>query len=79
MDGVRDMLLAKNAAYGDAALNPMRVFSDLEAIEGLKVRIDDKLSRIKNAGLCHATEDTLLDLIGYFALLSIAYDEIKQQ
>lgn len=67
---IRDMLLAKNAAYGDSALNPVRVFSQSDTIEQLNVRIDDKLSRISRG---HAAgEDAELDLIGYLILKRIA-------
>ena len=70
---VIDLLLEKNSAYGDTANNPSNVFSKLDSIEAIKVRIDDKLSRIKNKGLNDKTEDTLTDLIGYLVLLKIAY------
>lgn len=75
-DEVCDLLLTKNAAYGNAALEPIHIFSKLDSTEGLKQRIDDKLSRIANVGLNADTEDTLLDITGYLILLSIAYDEI---
>ena len=68
------LLLAKNAAYGDSALQPLNVFSKADAVHGIKVRIDDKLKRIKNSGLVDATEDTLQDLAGYLILLMIAKD-----
>ena len=68
---VRDMLLAKNAAYGDSALQPLRVFSRSDAQEQLLVRIDDKLSRIAR-GSDYANEDTVLDLIGYLILLRVS-------
>jgi hypothetical protein len=61
------MLLRKNLAYGDSALNPLRVFSKADAGAGLRVRIDDKLSRIRNQGF-DDSEDTLQDLIGYLIL-----------
>lgn len=64
----------KNAKYGDAALEPLKIFSKAGAVAGIKVRIDDKLKRIQNAGLCDATEDTLQDLAGYLILLMIAKD-----
>jgi len=64
----------KNARYGDAALDPLNIFSKANAVAGIKVRIDDKLKRIQNAGLVDATEDTLQDLAGYFILLMIAKD-----
>ena len=68
------LLLQKNAKYGDSALQPLNVFSEANAVNGIKVRIDDKLKRIKNAGLVDATEDTLQDLAGYLILLMIAKD-----
>jgi len=66
-DEVVDMLLRKNLAYGDSALNPLRIFSKADAGAGLRVRIDDKLSRIRNQGF-DDSEDTLQDLIGYLIL-----------
>ena len=68
------LLLSKNAAYGNSALDPLKVFSEAGAVAGIKVRIDDKLMRIKNSGLVDATEDTLQDLAGYLILLMIAKD-----
>ena len=69
---IRSLLLAKNRKYGDSALNPSRIFSKADAIEQIRVRIDDKLSRIKNVGEASDDEDTLQDLIGYLILLEIA-------
>lgn len=62
----------KNAKYGNSALDPVQIFSQAGAVAGIKVRIDDKLKRIKNSGLTDATEDTLQDLAGYIILLMIA-------
>ena len=64
----------KNSKYGNSALEPLNVFSPANAVAGIKMRIDDKLKRIKNAGLVDATEDTLQDLAGYLILLMIARD-----
>jgi len=80
---IGDMLKAKNAAYGNSALDPLRIFSRAETVEQLNVRIDDKLSRIKRGKLfggpsdAHcasglAAEDVDLDLIGYLVLRRIA-------
>lgn len=69
-DEIKAMLLAKNAAYGDSALQPVRVFSDASPTEALRVRIDDKISRLARGA--SAGEDTVLDLIGYLILLRIA-------
>ena len=68
------MLLMKNDKYGNSALEPLNVFSEAGAVAGIKMRIDDKLKRIKNSGLVDATEDTLQDLAGYLILLMIAKD-----
>ena len=71
---LEELLLNKNAKYGNSALEPLNVFSGAGAVAGIKMRIDDKLKRIKNAGLVDATEDTLQDLAGYLILLMIAKD-----
>ena len=68
---VRDMLLEKNRKYGNSALDPVRVFSKADRLEQLKVRIDDKLSRIRNAQ-SDEDEDVVDDLLGYLVLYKIA-------
>jgi len=72
---IRDLLISKNKAYGDSALEPDNIFSKLDNAQAICARIDDKLSRIKNVGLDDKTEDTLDDLIGYLILLKIARSE----
>ena len=69
---IRDLLISKNEAYGDSALEPDNIFSKLDSAQAICARIDDKLSRIKNVGLDDNTEDTLDDLIGYLILLKVA-------
>lgn len=68
---MRELLIAKNQAYGNSALEPVRIFSKATPVEQLLVRIDDKLSR-----LCRGDEypgdDTITDLLGYLLLLKIA-------
>jgi hypothetical protein len=71
LDEIRDLLIAKNQKYGNSALEPLGVFSQLSAKEGLLVRIDDKLKRIKNGSLEKDDEDVINDLIGYLILLKI--------
>jgi hypothetical protein len=72
-DQIKELLLEKNAKYGDSALNPTRVFSKANAVEQILVRIDDKLNRVKQgAGLLANDEDVVMDLIGYLVLLKIA-------
>jgi hypothetical protein len=72
LQGILELLEEKNKAYGDSALNPIRLFSRVDAVESLCVRIDDKLNRIKNKGITPDTEDSIQDLIGYLVLLQIA-------
>ena len=72
LDEIRDLLIAKNIKYGNSALEPLGVFSQLSAKEGLLVRIDDKLKRIKNGSLDRDDEDVVNDLIGYLVLLKIS-------
>ena len=74
-DAIAEMLLAKNAAYGDSALSPLRVFSHADNAEQLRVRIDDKLSRLARGS--DAGEDVVRDLIGYLVLLRIAERRAK--
>lgn len=71
-DEVKNLLLQKNMKYGDAALNPLRVFSKSSSLEQLRVRMDDKLSRIRNQDP-NEDEDPVLDLIGYLILYRVAY------
>lgn len=73
---IRDMLLKKNRAYGDSALDPVRVFSRATPIEQLLVRMDDKISRMVRGDLASIPEEdleaTVTDLAGYCILLKIA-------
>ena len=46
-DYIKNMLVDKNRRYGDSAINPIRMFSKLNPVEQINVRIDDKLSRLK--------------------------------
>ena len=65
------MLQEKNVAYGDSALDPVRIFSKANPIEQLLVRIDDKLSRFAR-GSDYPGDNDIDDLIGYLVLLKIA-------
>lgn len=69
------MLEQKNAAYGDAALNPVRIFSKADPLEQLKVRIDDKLSRLARGSA--AGEDVIHDLLGYLVIYRIQMNRLK--
>lgn len=64
------LLTEKNKRYGNSALEPLRVFNRADASDGIMVRIDDKLSRIKNSDKLRKND--VSDLIGYLVLLCIA-------
>lgn len=75
LDEIKALLIAKNQKYGNSALEPLGIFSQLSAKDGLLVRIDDKLKRIKNGSLEKDDEDVINDLIGYLVLLKIYSDQ----
>lgn len=64
------MLLEKNRKYGDSALDPVKIFHKGDAGDALRVRIDDKLSRINNQQE-DEDEDPIDDLIGYLILYKV--------
>ena len=76
-EAVTNLLLLKNEAYGDSALNPAGIFAGGDAVDNLCCRIDDKLMRIKMRGITDETEDTVQDLIGYLILLKVALRQKK--
>jgi hypothetical protein len=71
---IAHMLINKNIAYGDSALDPVRIFSKSDPVEQLKVRIDDKLSRLMK-GTDYIGDNDIDDLIGYLVLLKIAKEK----
>lgn len=73
LKNVGEILESKNQKYGNSALEPVRIFSRGSSSEQILVRIDDKLSRIKNMGIDdQLDEDTITDLIGYLVLLKVS-------
>jgi hypothetical protein len=70
-DELKELLLQKNKRYGDSALSPIRVFSKSDNLEQIRVRLDDKLSRLRNAQ-DDEDEDVITDLIGYLVLYKVA-------
>jgi hypothetical protein len=71
---IAHMLIEKNIAYGDSALDPVRIFSKADPAEQLRVRIDDKLSRLMK-GTEYVGDNDIDDLIGYLVLLKIAKEK----
>ena len=58
-------------------MNPVRIFSKSPIDEQIKVRIDDKLSRLQSTDWKDDDEDVILDLIGYLHLLRISQKRKK--
>lgn len=77
-DEIKNLLLEKNRKYGDSALNPVRVFSKADPVEQIKVRLDDKISRLRNQQ-SDDDEDVTLDLLGYLILLRVAQKRAKEE
>jgi hypothetical protein len=74
---IAQMLIEKNISYGDSALSPIRTFAQSDGIEQIKVRIDDKLNRIKN-NQGYVGDNDIDDLIGYLVLLKIAIEKNRE-
>lgn len=72
-DRLKYMLVAKNQSYGDSVLHPIQVFGKGKATDLIGARIDDKLSRIRNAPGAF-NEDAVEDLMGYLVMWRIASD-----
>lgn len=64
---ISKVLVEKNRRYGDSAVAPVRIFSKAEKCEQLRVRLDDKLSRIANGEVLRKND--MADLIGYCVLM----------
>lgn len=73
-DALKALLLEKNRAYGNSALEPVRIFSRASPEEQILVRIDDKITRLARGDASRGmdTEDVVKDLLGYLILLRVA-------
>jgi hypothetical protein len=58
--------MVKNKRYGNSAIEPIQVFSNLPASEQINNRMDDKLLRIKNSDV--ERKNDFVDLAGYIEL-----------
>lgn len=68
-ENIKQLLMAKNKAYGNSFQHPINIFCKLSAEDQINVRIDDKLNRMKNGKDTELVpEDTEMDLIGYLVL-----------
>ena len=69
LNSIKKVLIEKNKRYGNAALEPLGVFYKGDAENSIKIRLDDKLSRIKNSKTLRKND--LYDLLGYCILYLI--------
>ena len=75
-DAIKDLLLYKNQKYGDSALHPNNIFYKGDSTNSIKIRLDDKVGRIKN---CEETRvNDVSDLIGYSVLLLASMNVTKE-
>lgn len=75
-DSMEDLLLYKNKKYGDSALHPNNIFYKGNATNSIKIRLDDKIGRIKN---CKETRiNDVADMIGYCVLLLVSIGAEKE-
>ena len=72
---IAELLIEKNKCYGNSALEPLNCFYKGNTENAIKVRIDDKLSRIMR-GKEYGQEDTIMDLLGYLVILKVS-EEMK--
>ena len=73
---VVNLLRIKNEQYGDSVQQPLRVFSKLDSQARIRVRIDDKLSRLARGNDSIESDiDIVDDLIGYLILLRMMMEE----
>jgi hypothetical protein len=77
LDEIFEMLVSKNKAYGNSALEPIRAHSKSDPIEQLNVRMDDKLSRLVRGEA--AGEDASMDYVGYYFLKKVAEKVQKKE
>ena len=75
IEAVKDLLLYKNQKYGDSAINPLCIFTKhIKSVDtktaAILVRIDDKISRVKNADELRVND--VADILGYCTLLLIS-------
>ena len=70
LNNVSEVLIEKNRRYGNAALEPIGLFYKGDSTTSITIRIDDKISRVKNAEVLRKND--MFDLLGYSLLLGIS-------
>lgn len=80
LDGIKSVVLYKNVKYGNSALEPIGIFAKGGATNSIKIRLDDKLQRIKNGD--ELRKNDVADMLGYLTLLCVdqgwtSFEEFK--
>lgn len=70
LNSVSEVLIEKNRKYGNAALEPIGLFYKGNSTTSITIRIDDKISRVRNAD--ELRKNDMFDLLGYSLLLGIS-------
>lgn len=70
LNSVSEVLIEKNRKYGNAALEPIGLFYKGDSTTSITIRIDDKISRVRNAE--ELRKNDMFDLLGYGLLLGIS-------
>lgn len=72
---IGDVVIHKNRKYGDAALSPINIFSKINAINSITIRLDDKVNRIINSKTLRKND--IVDIIGYLILYVVSNNCFK--
>lgn len=77
LQSLSDLLQEKNRRYGNSALEPLGIFNKGNSTDGILIRIDDKLQRIKNSS--ELRKNDVADIMGYLTLLCVSkgWDDFK--
>lgn len=70
LEAMNELLQDKNKEYGDSALNPSNYFYKGDSVNSICIRLDDKLSRVKNSK--ELRKNDICDILGYCTLLLIS-------
>lgn len=79
-EGLNSLIQYKNKNYGDAAINPLKIFNKAESNNAVEIALDNKISRIQNADAVRKND--LTDLVSYGILLLakndwVSFEEFK--
>lgn len=77
IESIRNVLVEKNKRYGNSALAPINVFYKGNATDSICIRLDDKLSRIKNSS--ELRKNDLFDLLGYCLLYLVGINKNEDE